>query len=492
MADEACDRFFHSLSDKMNTSSAYSSCSFSKTIADAHIQVALIKVIDCTQPPCRGFVENIHTMLGASLGGCMLTDTFTSAHLPISSISTLCHDIPPPPDLQNGMQQNNANPRPPRPSSSPPSPSAIASTTTDSSTVVLIVAIVASVVVVALVVALVLRRQSRQPRSSSDDTDHVAIDTARALRPGKPTTAFALSSSSVLSVDHSFLAFELHGLEPHRVAMASIHLVQLIAQGAHGQVWLGDHLNTRVAVKKLLPHKLHIAADVQAFVAEISLVAQLDSPFVVAFVGVAWTLGPPLDLLLVTEFMDGSDLRNVLDATRVDQSFSWAQKLACALHIAHALVYLHGLTPPVIHRDLKSRNVLLDSMARAKLTDFGSARVFDHATMTAGVGTYRWIAPEVLADGHYAVPADLFSLGVILSELDTEIVPYSDLRTAAGKPFTDASIMANVMSGSILPGFSLDCPDWFVALGRQCLSFDPSVRPTAIEVVRMLQTQSCL
>ncbi|KAF0684727.1 Aste57867_23313 [Aphanomyces stellatus] len=111
----------------------------------------------------------------------------------------------------------------------------------------------------------------------------------------------------------------------------------------------------------------------------------------------------------------------------------WQAKLECALSVAKALVYLKERQ--VIHRDLKSRNVLLDSDKGTKLADFGISRRHDEdeQSMTMGVGTYRWMAPEVLAFRHYTIAVDVFSFGVLLSELDTHQIPYSDKQSGHGK-----------------------------------------------------------
>jgi len=193
-------------------------------------------------------------------------------------------------------------------------------------------------------------------------------------------------------------------------------------------------------------------------------------------------------MMLITEFMDRGDLRNVLQATDFN-TFPWQDKLQCALNIAEGLIYLHLMDPRVIHRDLKSRNVLLDSKSGAKITDFGVSRETDDATMTAGIGTYRWMAPEVLSDGHYAESADIFSFGVILSELDTHCVPYSDLRNASGNPMTDTAIMSKVMAGDLHPTFTSQCPEWYYGLALKCMSIDAADRPTAIEAAYFIRSQ---
>ncbi|CAK4615834.1 unnamed protein product [Aphanomyces euteiches] len=258
----------------------------------------------------------------------------------------------------------------------------------------------------------------------------------------------------------------------------------MIEQGSYGEVWLGEYLGGKIAVKRLLPTKT-TKQDLQKFIYEIHLVSKIDCPYVVQFLGVTWS--KLSDMMLLTEFMDGGDLRQVLEANNTKRSFTWTHKIHCALNIAEALVFLHSMDPIVIHRDLKSRNVLLDADFNAKITDFGIAREVDETTLTAGIGTYRWMAPEVLVDGHYSESADMFSFGVILSELDTEIVPYSDLRNGAGKPYQDTALLAKVLAGELLPNFSPNCETWFVHLARDCMALDPLDRPTSLQAAYQIR-----
>ncbi|KAG9401151.1 hypothetical protein AC1031_009906 [Aphanomyces cochlioides] len=282
-------------------------------------------------------------------------------------------------------------------------------------------------------------------------------------------------------------ALDLCGLDVHRIPSTDIKLVRSLAQGAYGEVWLADYFGRLVAAKRLLSGKNSID-EVQKFIWEIKLVSKIECPFVVEFVGVAWTR--PVDIMLLTEFMERGDLRGVLQQNAIEQTFTWQHKVLCALHIAEALVYLHTMDPKIIHRDLKSRNVLLNSAFEAKVTDFGIARETDDIqTMTAGIGTYRWMAPEVLQDGHYTDTADIFSFGVIMAELDLEILPYSDLRNDRGKPYTDAAIMGLVIAGQLKPSFSPECPRWFHDLGLQCLQVDPSARPSAMQVAYHIRSR---
>lgn len=148
--------------------------------------------------------------------------------------------------------------------------------------------------------------------------------------------------------------------------------------------------------------------------------ASIEQERVAPFVGLAWD--SLRDLCVITKFMEGGDLCSLLKLFDEHKSRSQGvdeDKILIATHLAHALAYLHSLKPPVIHRDLKSRNILLDTHLNAKRTDFGISREASDMTMTAGVGMSLWIAPEVMMGERYDEKADVFSFGVVLTELET-------------------------------------------------------------------------
>ncbi|KAF0705350.1 hypothetical protein As57867_007043, partial [Aphanomyces stellatus] len=179
-------------------------------------------------------------------------------------------------------------------------------------------------------------------------------------------------------------------LELYRLDSSAVTLGQLLGSGGFADVFRGTLHGTPVAVKTLFENH-PTRRELQTFATEVQLMAVLHSPFIVDFIGVAWDT--PEDLKCILEYMDLGDLRDYL-ATHDAASFSWPCKLTCIQSIAEGLVYLHDAS--IIHRDLKSRNVLLDSTKGTKLSDFGFSREQTTNTMTAGVGTYRWMAPEVI------------------------------------------------------------------------------------------------
>mmetsp|Transcript_19406 Transcript_19406/g.25125 ORF Transcript_19406/g.25125 Transcript_19406/m.25125 type:complete len:152 (+) Transcript_19406:95-550(+) len=92
------------------------------------------------------------------------------------------------------------------------------------------------------------------------------------------------------------------------------------------------------------------------------------------------------------------------------------------------MAYLHGKNPVILHRDLKSANLLLDDSFTVKIADFGLSTAHTCKLLTQNCGTVQWMAPEVLTNSNYGSPADVYSYGVILWELVTQLCPFGNTR----------------------------------------------------------------
>lgn len=275
--------------------------------------------------------------------------------------------------------------------------------------------------------------------------------------------------------DHCFPS-----LNPYRLDESEVLLTRKVATGAFGVVWLGHYHGQPVAVKRMLDGDDEGG---DSFCREIETMSRLTHAKIVRFIGCTWT--SKRDLGAVTEYMDGGDVRTLLENRKVD--LSWRkEKISIAVDVAEALAYMHSLSPKIIHRDLKSRNVLLSSSMVAKLSDFGLSRYRTYEqTLTAGVGTVRWTAPEVMLGENYSEQADVYSFGVVLSELDTREIPFEEKSSgAAGQP--DMAIVIKVAKGELRPSFAPDCPEVILRIAKACLQFDPALRPSAGAVAQML------
>ncbi|GLE03340.1 hypothetical protein PINS_up012230 [Pythium insidiosum] len=303
-----------------------------------------------------------------------------------------------------------------------------------------------------------------------------ASSTAHTSRTSSSSSGYGSGS---LWDDDALLAVQLR--------FEDIQDLRLIGSGAFGVVWLVRYRNSRLLASKRLVRDQITRAKTMAFVTEIKLVARLEHPSIVQFVGAAWTVESDLQALF--EYMPHGDLRSHLDASRGDPKStapsSWRRhKLALAIDIAEALVYVHSFNPPLVHRDLKSRNVLLGDGMKAKLSDFGVSRFqSENDTMTAGVGTGRWLAPEVIAGScSYDQSCDVYAFGVVLSELATHAVPYEDLGLA------EVALLQRVATGVLQPTLPMTCPSAVCMVARRCLAFDRTERPSAMEIAFELRT----
>ncbi|KAG3036713.1 hypothetical protein PC121_g1309 [Phytophthora cactorum] len=275
-----------------------------------------------------------------------------------------------------------------------------------------------------------------------------------------------------------------------RIPRDKVQTEKLVSRGSFGEVYAGVFNGHQVAVKVLPSSSRDNITLVNEFLAEAKMTATMDHPHIVSFVGVAWD--SLTDLCVVLEYMDGGELRSLLNnylESKKPVGFN-REKATIALQVCHALTYLHSLMPSVIHRDLKSRNILLDSNMKAKLSDFGISRERLDRTMTAGVGTSLWMAPEVMLGEHYDDKADMFSFGVVLSELDVHTLPYARAKKenldSNGREMIDSILLQKVALGTLQVEFSNPKPRSIGELGRACISIDPTERPSAAEALYRL------
>jgi serine/threonine protein kinase len=185
---------------------------------------------------------------------------------------------------------------------------------------------------------------------------------------------------------------------------------------------------------------------------------------VVQFIG-ACTKKP--NLFIVFEYMPGGSVYDFV--RRVGSPLPVVTILRIALEVARGMDYLHKRK--IVHRDLKAANLLLDDTGVVKIADFGVARVLDGAgVMTAETGTYRWMAPEVIEHAPYGAKADVFSFGIVLWELLTGKVPYSEL--------TPLQAAVGVVQKGLRPALPPNCPPPLADMIRLCWQKSPDVRPT--------------
>jgi hypothetical protein len=307
---------------------------------------------------------------------------------------------------------------------------------------------------------------------------------------GDEATAYPLSSPNAAQMRRQPATFLSVWSDPEllslQVRVEDVEDMKQLGSGAFATVWLVRYRNSQLLASKRLRPERRTKKHTSSFVEEIKLTANLDHPNLVKLIGAAWTIESDLQALM--EFMDGGDLRQYL--ADPPTPFGWSfRKFDIAIGIIEALVYLHSFVPPLVHRDLKSKNVLLSAAFTAKLSDFGTSRFRSvENTMTAGVGTGRWLAPEVIrGDTDYGCSADIYSFGALLTELDTNQIPYSNARGSNGKILTDMTILHRVATGKLHPQVRSTCGASMRDLVERCLVEDPTKRPTATVIAYELR-----
>lgn len=364
---------------------------------------------------------------------------------------------------------------------------AVASHSTSSSAT-LIGGVSAAVVIVVLIVGSVFWMRSRR-RAGDKTTNYSPSVGTESLKQGSSSYA---SSGNYMNLGTSSTRRSLwddHELVSLQVRCEDIEDIKRIGTGAFGVVWLAKYRQTQLVASKRVKRDEVTWQRTQDFIAEIKLMSKLDHKCILPLIGVAWTIESDLQALF--KYMENGDLRSYLVKNAEDFGGVWtAEKLNIAINVADALVYLHSFSPPLVHRDLKSRNVLLDKDMEAKLSDFGISRFqSEQATMTAGVGTGKWLAPEVISgSSDYNQSCDIFALGVVLSEMDTHELPYANMRGPMDNELNEVAVLQMVAAGTLTPRFTQDCPVKILELTTKCLSFDPSQRPTAFQVTYALRT----
>ncbi|ETV92934.1 TKL protein kinase [Aphanomyces invadans] len=282
--------------------------------------------------------------------------------------------------------------------------------------------------------------------------------------------------------------------------------ITLRSKGGYGMVYSArldtpERGKVHVAMKQLLPSRAQDIDIIEQFMHEIRLASTLAHPNIVPFIGFTWS--NLQDISMLTEYMAHGDLYRFLRSefkkpvAKRSAMFSWqaasdgshCTKLSIASNVIDAIAYLHGQTPhSIIHRDLKSKNILLNDAFVAHVTDFGVSRQSSSdALMTARVGTSAWIAPEVLRGERYTHQADLYSFGVLLAELDTLQEPYKDASLQPDvATMTPSKLATNIAHGKLRPALSKAAPRFIQAMASRCLAFDYTTRPSATQVAMEL------
>ncbi|KAM6598048.1 hypothetical protein CsatA_008572 [Cannabis sativa] len=279
----------------------------------------------------------------------------------------------------------------------------------------------------------------------------------------------------------------------------------LIGVGGSSYVYRGKLKDGRtVAVKRLKNQKGPDADSV--FLTEIELLSRLNHCHVVPLLGYCSESHRKLaEKLLVFEYIPNGNLRDCLDGA-LEKTMDWGTRVAIAIGAARGLEYLHeAAAPRILHRDVKSTNILLDEELQAKITDLGMAKHWIAEGLSSSSsnsparmeGTFGYFAPEYAIVGRASLKSDVFSFGVVLLELITGRPPIhkrngkgeESLVIWATPRLRDSRRIITELADPHLNGnFPEEEMQIMAYLAKECLLLDPETRPTMGEVVQILST----
>ena len=181
-------------------------------------------------------------------------------------------------------------------------------------------------------------------------------------------------------------------------------------------------------LKILMEQDIH-PERLKEFLREVAIMKSLRHPNIVLFMG---AVTQPPKLSIVTEYLSRGSLYRILHRHGARENLDEKRRLSMAFDVAKGMNYLHKRNPPIVHRDLKSPNLLVDKKYTVKVCDFGLSRLKANTFLSSktAAGTPEWMAPEVIRDEPSNEKSDVYSFGVILWELMTLQQPWSTLNPA--------------------------------------------------------------
>ncbi|WOK99436.1 serine/threonine-protein kinase HT1 [Canna indica] len=289
--------------------------------------------------------------------------------------------------------------------------------------------------------------------------------------------------------------------EEWEVDLSKLEIRYVIAHGTYGTVYRGTYDGQDVAVKVLDWGEDGVASDAEtaalrsSFRQEVAVWHKLGHPNVTKFVGASMgttdlkipqnsstsnvpTLLPARACCVVVEYLPGGTLKQYL-IKNSRRKLAYKVVVQLALDLSRGLSYLHS--EKIVHRDVKTENMLLDAQRNLKIADFGVARVEaqNPKDMTGETGTLGYMAPEVLDGQPYNRKCDVYSFGICLWEIYCCDMPYAHLSFA--------ELSSAVVRQNVRPDIPRCCPSAMASIMRKCWDANPDKRPDMDEVVRLLE-----
>ncbi|KAF7814215.1 lysM domain receptor-like kinase 3 [Senna tora] len=275
----------------------------------------------------------------------------------------------------------------------------------------------------------------------------------------------------------------------------------LLGNGTYGSVYYGFLRDQEVAIKRMT------ATKTKEFLAEMKVLCKVHHANLVELIGYAASHD---ELFLIYEYAQKGSLGSHFHDTQTkgSSSLSWIMRVQIALDAARGLEYIHEHTKThYVHRDIKTSNILLDASFRAKISDFGLAKLVGKVNegeikCTKVVGTYGYLAPEYLSNGFATTKSDVYAFGIVLFEIisgkgatirtegtvtkNPERRSLASIMLAALRNSPDSMSMSSLrdhIDPNMMDLYPHDCVFKMGILAKQCVDDDPILRPDMKQVV---------
>ncbi|KAF3652716.1 putative E3 ubiquitin-protein ligase SIS3-like [Capsicum annuum] len=341
---------------------------------------------------------------------------------------------------------------------------------------------------------LIRARTMEKNKKKPQDDSCISYNTSSILSNQPTTPTINPNPNPTLSLFSSSVPRQRYDWE---IDPAKLIIKTVLARGTFGTVHRGVYDGQDVAVKLLdwgedgHRTEAEIASLRAAFTQEVSVWHKLDHPNVTKFIGATMGasglniqtenghIGMPSNICcVVVEYLPGGALKSYLIKNR-RKKLAFKVVVQMALDLARGLSYLH--TQKIVHRDVKTENMLLDKTRTVKIADFGVARVeaSNPNDMTGETGTLGYMAPEVLNGNPYNRKCDVYSFGICLWEIYCCDMPYPDLSFS--------EVTSAVVRQNLRPEIPRCCPSSLANVMKRCWDANPDKRPEMDEVVSMIE-----
>eukprot|EP00257_Ricinus_communis_P026666 XP_025014080.1 receptor-like serine/threonine-protein kinase SD1-8 isoform X1 [Ricinus communis] len=265
-----------------------------------------------------------------------------------------------------------------------------------------------------------------------------------------------------------------------------------IGEGGFGPVYMGKLSGKEIAVKRLSTSS---GQGIEEFKTEVQLISKLQHVNLVRLLGCCIEQE---EKILIYEYMPNKSLDSFIFDPVKRRFLDWMQRKHIIEGIAQGLLYLHKYSRlRIVHRDLKTSNILLDSHMNPKISDFGMARIFsDNESRTKTkrvVGTYGYMSPEYGVHGLFSTKSDVYSFGVILIEIvsgrkNTSFYEFDNSSTLVGHAWElwNAGRCIELMDPVLADSFSVDELMQCIQVGLLCIQDNAEDRPTMADIVTIL------